>query len=461
MDRNIALIKSSFLHSVKRGGIVVIWHSLFGYPKVISVETLDFINSFISPKRIADVFEEINIDDPTEAIISELIESYFLVPDNINEREILNKINEERLVNSLSGSQVSYLELIVSEKCNFGCVYCIHFNNLEFSERFNHKKLMDFETAKKAVDIFMKVLFVNGKRIAEINFGGGEPLLNWKVIKRIMDYCIGHYGQNFQLKFSINTNASLIVDEIALILKQNQVGVASSLDGLKEGNDLVRLTKTGKGTFDSITKGFEVLRKNNYPLEGFAVTINELNFSQLDESIINWAKMQGFKDVRIDIDVIGLVKVSINDIVTKIISIYQYAKKQNIYVTGFWARPVENLNETILTNKVAFCGGVRGDSLCINPSGNIYYCGYSSQILGNISDFQKFFSTEGGYATFLRSRVIGSLPFCHGCFIEGQCGGGCQITWEHSQVQGSEKIKRMCDFYRQMTIELLFDQLSD
>ena len=97
-----------------------------------------------------------------------------------------------------------------------------------------------------------------------------------------------HHNSNIDAD-KINTNASLITHEIAFVLKDYGVEIASSLDGLKEGNDKVRLTKTGKGTFDSIVKGLNHLAEQDYPIEGVAVTLNELNFFQLDESIIDWS----------------------------------------------------------------------------------------------------------------------------------------------------------------------------
>ena len=129
--------------------------------------------------------------------------------------------------------------------------------------------------------------------MATINFGGGEPLLAWPVTERILEYCVSRYGREFTFRFSINTNASLITLEIAKKLKQYRVEIASSLDGLHEGNNKVRLTKAGRGTFQKILKGFENLEAAGYPLEGIAVTVNECNFLFLDETIIDWAAKRG------------------------------------------------------------------------------------------------------------------------------------------------------------------------
>lgn len=315
-------------------------------------------------------------------------------------------------------------------------------------------------TAKEAVDQYLAILRDHGKRNAEINFGGGEPLLRWPVIKQILEYCCINYDSEFEFRFSINTNASLITPEIATILKKYRVKIASSLDGLREGNDRVRLTKLGNGTFSRIMRGFETLAQIGYPLDGFAVTITGKNFHKLDESIIDWAVARGMKNVRIDIDVIGMVEIPVEDIVAKLMRIRRYASIQNVDVPGFWLRPVENLNESILESHVAFCGAIRGNSMCVSPSGDIYGCGYSTTRLGNLSEIQSFHVYNSAYHHFVKNHFIEAIKMCKGCMIEGQCGGGCNITHEYAKATNNIKIKRMCEFYRRTTKEILRERLQ-
>jgi len=368
----------------------------------------------------------------------------------------------EREKEIVSGSLIDYLELIMSEVCNFRCTYCIHFNNLETSDRINNpKKFMRFEMAKETVDRYLEILRRHGKYIAEINFGGGEPLLAWPVIKQVLEYCRIVYGSEFEFHFSINTNASLITLEVAEILKEHRVKVASSLDGLREGNNRVRLTKSGGGTFSRIMHGFDVLTQVGYPLDGIAVTVTEKNFHELDEMIIDWAADRGMKNVRIDIDVVGMVEIPIEDVVAKLMRIRRYAAECSIDVPGFWSRPAENLNESTLESRVAFCGAVRGNSMCVGPSGNIYGCGYSTTQLGNLPEIQSFHTPGAAYYHFVKDHLIGTMEMCKGCVIEGQCGGGCNITQEFARATKTTKIERMCDFYRRMTQEILREQLRE
>ena len=453
--------KSPFVQVVREGDSAVIWHSLFGYPKIVSVETLEFLDGFSTPKLIRDGLDDELTDDDRKAI-EDLLCFYFLVPVDFNDRVFLEERMREREAGIVSGSLIDYLELIMSEACNFRCTYCIHFNNLETLDRINNpKKFMRFDTAKEIVDRYLDILRKHGKRVAEVNFGGGEPLLAWPVIKQVLKYCHAAYGEEFEFRFSINTNASLITPEIAATLKEYCIEIASSLDGLREGNDQVRLTKSGNGTFLQIMKGFEALAQAGYPLDGFAVTVTEKNFYQLNESIIDWAVARKIKDVRIDIDVVDMVEILVEEVIAKLMRIRRYAAEKGVDVPSFWSRPAENLNESTLEDHVAFCGAVRGNSMCVSPSGNIYGCGYSTTQFGSLAQIESFHAPGTNYYRFVRNHLTGVMEMCKGCMIEGQCGGGCNITQEFARATKTVKIERMCDLYRRMTQEILREQLRE
>ena len=462
ISRETPLIKSQFLQTVENNSEAIIWHSLFGRPKIVSVQMLEFIRIFAIPQTLNLVYEEYEFDNNEMAYLKEMIVDYFLIPKGFDERSLLSKRMQKREQTITNGSLINYLSLIVSEGCNFRCAYCIHFNNLETSHRIkNSKKFMQFEIAKDAIDRYMGILRQHGKKVAEVNFGGGEPLLAWPVINLILEYCQLTYGKEFLFNFSINTNASLITAKIAKKLKEYNVRTALSIDGLSDGNDKVRLTKAGGKTFNIIVKGFENLMAQYHSLNGITITVNEHNFPYLSEKIIDWAAKWQMREVRIDIDVIGMVAMPIGGIVKTLMRMRRYARKYGITVFGFWSRPVENLNDSPLDSHVAFCGAVRGNSICISPSGDIYSCGYSIEKLGTLDQMDSFYKTGEKYHRFINTHTIGAKEMCRGCIIEGQCGGGCNITQEFSRAAKTLKVDRMCDFYRAMTKELLLEQLHE
>ncbi len=194
---NVAYRMSPFVQVVRDGGFAVIWHSLFGCPKVVPVETLEFLKSFSEPTTIGSRLG-VELTEEDNAAIEELLRCYLLVPENFDDRAFLEGHARKLEKEIVSGSLINYLELIMSEACNFRCTYCIHFNNLGNSDRINSpKKFMRFEMAKETVDRYLAILRRHGKRIAEVNFGGGEPLMAWPVIKQVLEYCHATYDSEF------------------------------------------------------------------------------------------------------------------------------------------------------------------------------------------------------------------------------------------------------------------------
>ena len=235
--------KSDFLQVVSREDDALIWHSLFGNPLIVSLSTVAFLDMFQGPLSIEEFREVYEVDDEQEAIIELLIANHALVPSDFDERALLAQHMRQRATEIPGGQMIDYLGLIMSEACNFRCTYCIHFNNLETSDRIeNPKKFMAFDRAKDAIEGYLAVLRRHGRRKASINFGGGEPLLVWPTIRQVLEYCTIHHREEFSFNFSINTNASLITSEIAKALKEYHVSVAVSLDGLGVYNDRVRVS---------------------------------------------------------------------------------------------------------------------------------------------------------------------------------------------------------------------------
>jgi sulfatase maturation enzyme AslB (radical SAM superfamily) len=143
------------------------------------------------------------------------------------------------------GHQISRLELAISNACNFGCKHCMHFLNNEVHNRLATELNMTVETAKASIDRFVKKVRANGNNFIRVHFGNGEPLINWKVIVFCLEYC--ESIADIKFSYAINTNLSLLTKEKAEILKKYQVKISTSLDGLEEANDLIRIDHRGKG----------------------------------------------------------------------------------------------------------------------------------------------------------------------------------------------------------------------
>ena len=139
--------------------------------------------------------------------------------------------------------------------CNLRCKYCIYNDFYEGNRNFNTSNI-DFETARKAID------YVFAHRDPEhlaITFYGGEPLLNFSVMKQCIDYCLDRYESD-NLSFSFTTNLTLMTEEIAEYLaKVPRMSILVSIDGPEEIHNAARVYRQRKGSFQDAFSGLEIL----------------------------------------------------------------------------------------------------------------------------------------------------------------------------------------------------------
>ena len=160
------------------------------------------------------------------------------------------------------------ITLQVTQSCNFRCKYCIYSEDTNFKQRTHSSKRMSYETAKQAVD-FLWEHSVDSPTV-NIGFYGGEPLLEFKLIKEIIAYAEGRFAGK-PITFNITTNGSLLSDEIIQYFIDHHVSMMISLDGPKEINDENRVFKNGSGTYDTVIHNIALMRQK-YP--DFAATVH-------------------------------------------------------------------------------------------------------------------------------------------------------------------------------------------
>ncbi len=142
--------------------------------------------------------------------------------------------------------------LHVAHDCNMNCAYC--FGDKGAFEGI--RCLLSLETGKKAIDFLIQ--HSGSRRNLEIDFFGGEPLMNFDVVKELVKYgreIEGRYGKN--IRFTITTNGILLDDDKIAYINENMDNVILSIDGRPEVNDRMRKTVNGKGTYDIITKNYK------------------------------------------------------------------------------------------------------------------------------------------------------------------------------------------------------------
>lgn len=178
----------------------------------------------------------------------------FFEPKEVTQNEIKEQIYAVGLTE---------LILDVTTQCNLRCKYCIFGGNYEFS-RTHSNNYMTVETAKKAIDWYYHYLFeassYNPYRTPVVAFYGGEPLLNFDLIKFCVNYINDKY-KNLDTYFTITTNGTLLSDEVIDFLVEENIHPIVSLDGPKSEHDRNRVFPSGSGTFDTVYKNISKLYK--------------------------------------------------------------------------------------------------------------------------------------------------------------------------------------------------------
>ena len=214
-----------------------------------------------------DIIALYETNTPDE-IVAAMLEKHGHLPD-VNEAEILACIADiealkaagklfsadtfSRLAGKMKqGNIVKAICLHVAHACNLRCEYCFAAQG----EYHGEKALMSFETGKQALEF----LIANSgtRRNLEVDFFGGEPLVNWEVCKQLVEYARSREqeaGKNF--RFTMTTNGVLLTDEVTEYLNKEMHNVVLSLDGRKEVNDRLRVDAAGVGSYDRIVPNFQ------------------------------------------------------------------------------------------------------------------------------------------------------------------------------------------------------------
>ena len=134
-----------------------------------------------------------------------------------------------------------------------------------------------------------------------------------------------------------------MTEEIASFFEEYNFHPSTSLDGVENWNDKVRIYKSGAGTFLDIVSGIKTLRKHNVLCDGFYITLTKDNFGFDINELIRFAKENDFVSITIEPDLVDIIDISISELCDKLIECYEIGKENGIDVVGFWKRPFNNM----------------------------------------------------------------------------------------------------------------------
>lgn len=371
-------------------------------------------------KRLRDTYSEEDLRDALDDVI-ELTEDGKLFTKD--EFEYLVPIVKKRK------TVVKALCLHIAHDCNLACRYCF----AEEGEYHGRRARMSYEVGKKALDF---LIANSGKRRnLEVDFFGGEPLMNWQVVKDLVAY--GREQEKIHdkhFRFTVTTNGVLLNDEIQEFVNKEMDNVVLSLDGRKEVNDKMRPFRNGKGSYDLIVPKFQKLAESRnqekYYIRG-TFTRNNLDFSN---DVLHFADL-GFEQISIepvvgeDTDPYAIRKEDLPKIFEEYDKLAKIMVERERSGRGFtfFHFMIDLEGGPCVSKRLSGCGSGT-EYLAVTPWGDLYPChqfvGQEEFLMGNVDEG----ITHTEIADEFRGCSVYSKESCKNCFARFYCSGGCMAN---------------------------------
>lgn len=440
------------IHAYKMNGYNIILDQNSGCVHSVDEATYDIITMYESKSKeeiksyILDKYK--NQDDVTSAEIDlcfedieALIKDGRLFAKDTFEAEAVNFKRRQGVVKAIC--------LHVAHDCNLACKYCFAGKG----EYDGPKGLMSFETGKRALDFLIEQS--GTRRNLEVDFFGGEPLLNWEVCKKLVAYGREQekkHNKNF--RFTLTTNGLLINDDVIDFCNKEMANVVLSLDGRKITNDTMRVSANGTGSYDLIIDKFKKLanarNQKDYYMRG-TYTHNNLDFAS---DIIHMADL-GFKELSIEPVVSDPSEPYAlkNEDLPVLKEQYQILADEMLrrYRKGdgftFYHYMIDLDAGPCIVKRVSGCG-VGTEYLAVTPSGELYPC---HQFVGDerflLGDIWKGITNKEVIEQFEGCNVY-SHKECKDCFAKLYCSGGCAANAYHTTGSVNGIYEFGCELHR-------------
>lgn len=321
---------------------------------------------------------------------------------------------------------VKALCLHIAHDCNLACKYCFAGEG----EYHGDRSLMSFEVGKKALDF---LIANSGNRVnLEVDFFGGEPLMNFQVVKDLVAYGRSQEEKhNKKFRFTLTTNGVLLTDEVMEFANKEMANVVLSIDGRKEIHDMMRPTRNGKGSYDIIIDKFkkmaELRNQTNYYVRGTFTHFNP-DFSK---DVLHLADM-GFKQISME-PVVATEDAEYairEEDLPQLFSEYDALAKEMIQREkegngfNFFHFMIDLSGGPCLYKRLSGCGSGT-EYLAVTPWGDLYPChqfvGMEDFCLGNVEEGIK--KTE--IVDEFKLCNVYAKEKCRDCFARFYCSGGC------------------------------------
>lgn len=441
------------IHCYKLGGLNIVLDICSGSVHVVDEVAYDIIEAYESTTKeelIARILEKYaDREDVTrEEVVLCISEVEALrdagklfTPDTF--APLANRFKEK------SAGVVKALCLHIAHTCNLNCSYCFASQGKYHGDR----AMMSFEVGKQALDFL--VANSAGRRNLEVDFFGGEPLMNFDVVKQLVAYARSiekDAGKNF--RFTLTTNGMLIDDDVIDFANREMSNVVLSLDGRKEIHDRYRVDYAGNGSWERIVPKFQKLVAarggKNYYMRG---TFTHANPDFLAD--IQTMLDLGFTELSME-PVVGPAddpsSLTAEDLP---IVLEQYEKLAELMLERhragkpftFYHYMIDLKGGPCIYKRISGCGSGT-EYMAVTPWGDLYPChqfvGEEAFKLGNVWDGV---TNPEAQADFAACNVY-TRPECNDCWARLYCSGGCAANAYHATGSVRGVYKYGCELFR-------------
>ncbi len=441
------------IHQYKLGGYNIVLDVCSGGVHVVDDVAYDIISLFEAESRddiLAAMKDKyLGKDDITEADIEECYDDVAALKES---GKLFAPDTFEPMAGHLKAKTsgvIKALCLHIAHTCNLNCSYCFASQGKYHGER----GVMSFEVGKQALDFL--IANSGSRRNLEVDFFGGEPLVNFQVVKDLVAYARSiekQHGKNF--RFTLTTNGLLIDDDVIEFANRECHNVVLSLDGRKEIHDRFRVDYAGNGSFDRIVPKFQQLVKarngQGYYMRG--------TFTHANPDFL--------KDIQVMLD-LGFNELSMEPVVTapddpsalteedKAIVMEQYEKLAMLMLDKdkegkpftFYHYMIDLTGGPCIYKRISGCGSGTG-YMAVTPWGDLYPC---HQFVGEekfkLGDVWKGVDNTEIQNEFLDCNVY-ARPECRDCWARLYCSGGCAANAYHATGSVKGVYKYGCDLFR-------------
>lgn len=325
------------------------------------------------------------------------------------------------------------IELELTKCCNLQCNYCFEIKDSDY--------IISYEEAIERIDFLLNGV---GHKDIYVDFTGGEPLLAFETIRKVVMSLQSEQYYNYKFKFGLVTNGTLFDSEKKDFFEKYEFDLTISLDGNQSGHDINRIMKNGTGSYNSIIKNLALFKSYIKPV-AINMIITNNNFEHFFDNFTSILEL-GFKIIRSKLDINSKWKKEdlelLNQELYKVADQYFEINKDGLIV--YWDFIEEGLESISNIRSHYFCGaGII--SLCITVDGTVRCCGMceNNGIIGNIKngisedDLKKISS----YSHELPGR-------CLGCSIIDYCPQRDCVFLNQALSDDEEKLSKYCEWYK-------------